>query len=93
MLPGEAIFRAAMLCAGSHVLPACSKLGGLVIFLEHRFFGLSLPFGYESYRPTADRIGLLSVEQGRLPRAPRTSRGRRPSSPRLPLPQRSPTTR
>jgi lysosomal Pro-X carboxypeptidase len=33
--------------------------------MEHRFFGQSQPFNLtDSYTPTADRLGLLSVEQG-----------------------------
>ena len=39
------------------------KLGGLIVFLEARFFGKSLPFGNQSFTPAADRIGLLSIEQ------------------------------
>ena len=35
-----------------------------MVLMEHRFYGKSLPFGAnESYKPRADRLGLLSVDQ------------------------------
>ena len=39
--------------------------GGLMAIAEHRFYGESLPFGTlnESFIASADRLGLLSVEQ------------------------------
>eukprot|EP01089_Gocevia_fonbrunei_P021585 TRINITY_DN843_c0_g1_i2.p1 TRINITY_DN843_c0_g1~~TRINITY_DN843_c0_g1_i2.p1 ORF type:complete len:526 (+),score=107.68 TRINITY_DN843_c0_g1_i2:132-1709(+) len=37
------------------------KLGGLVIFAEHRYFGESLPFGADSFEPS--NIGYLSTDQ------------------------------
>jgi len=50
-------------CAG-HAVAVAKRHHALIVFLEHRFFGSSLPFGpVDSYSPTASRIGLLSVEQ------------------------------
>ncbi|KAL1503900.1 hypothetical protein AB1Y20_012362 [Prymnesium parvum] len=37
--------------------------GALLVFLECRFFGGSLPFGAASFAASAARLGLLSVEQ------------------------------
>lgn len=38
--------------------------GATVLWLEHRFFGKSLPFGEkEAFEPSSDRVGLLSIEQ------------------------------
>ena len=39
------------------------SLGALVVFLECRYFGESLPFGNASFDALANRIGLLSIEQ------------------------------
>jgi len=38
--------------------------GATVLWLEHRFFGKSLPFnGTEAFESRSDRVGLLSIEQ------------------------------
>lgn len=38
--------------------------GATVLWLEHRFFGKSLPFGEEeAFQSSSDRVGLLSLEQ------------------------------
>jgi hypothetical protein len=37
------------------------KLQGLVLVLEHRYYGRSLPFGYDSY--TVENLRLLNSEQ------------------------------
>lgn len=34
-----------------------------VIFLEHRYFGQSVPFGQEAFLARPDRVGLLSLDQ------------------------------
>eukprot|EP00041_Stephanoeca_diplocostata_P030001 m.896930 g.896930 ORF g.896930 m.896930 type:complete len:509 (-) comp23669_c0_seq8:2147-3673(-) len=47
-----------------HPVALAKQLKGLIVFLEHRFFGKSLPFGtVDSYLPKSNRVGLLSVEQ------------------------------
>lgn len=37
------------------------ELGALVIFAEHRYYGLSMPFGAHSF--DADKVGFLTTEQ------------------------------
>eukprot|EP00931_Biecheleriopsis_adriatica_P101587 TRINITY_DN76698_c0_g1_i1.p1 TRINITY_DN76698_c0_g1~~TRINITY_DN76698_c0_g1_i1.p1 ORF type:complete len:506 (-),score=64.70 TRINITY_DN76698_c0_g1_i1:241-1758(-) len=50
--------------AYGHVGEVAQRLGGMVVFMEARFFGESQPFGkVRSYEPFSDRIGLLSIEQ------------------------------
>lgn len=39
------------------------KHGAKVLYLEHRFFGQSKPFGKEAFLISPDRVGLLSMEQ------------------------------
>jgi lysosomal Pro-X carboxypeptidase len=39
-----------------------AKLKGLVIFIEHRYYGDSLPFGSASYQDK-DHLGYLTSEQ------------------------------
>lgn len=50
--------------AYGHAVTVAKRHKALIIFLEHRFFGKSLPFGpNKSYTASADRIGLLTIEQ------------------------------
>jgi hypothetical protein len=50
--------------AYGHTVSVAKRQGALIVFLEHRFFGKSLPFGpNDSYTPASDRIALLTVEQ------------------------------
>jgi len=47
-----------------HIHEMAKNLGAMVVFMEGRYFGKSRPFGDdESYKPQADRIGLLTIEQ------------------------------
>ena len=39
-----------------------AKLHALVVFIEHRYYGDSLPFGKESYQDK-DHLGYLNSEQ------------------------------
>jgi pimeloyl-ACP methyl ester carboxylesterase len=45
------------------VLELAKDAGALVVYMEHRFFGFSAPFGGESFQRGPHRLGLLSVEQ------------------------------
>ncbi len=46
------------------VVELARSLGALLVFAEMRFFGASMPFGeWPSMELTADRLGLLSIEQ------------------------------
>jgi len=45
------------------VLELAKDVGALVIYMEHRFFGYSAPFGSQSFARGPHRLGLLSVEQ------------------------------
>lgn len=45
------------------VLDLAKEAGALVIYMEHRFFGYSAPFGNQSFVRGPHRLGLLSVEQ------------------------------
>eukprot|EP00746_Dinoflagellata_sp_MGD_P008548 gnl/MRDRNA2_/MRDRNA2_117124_c0_seq1.p1 gnl/MRDRNA2_/MRDRNA2_117124_c0~~gnl/MRDRNA2_/MRDRNA2_117124_c0_seq1.p1 ORF type:complete len:612 (+),score=81.37 gnl/MRDRNA2_/MRDRNA2_117124_c0_seq1:118-1953(+) len=45
------------------VLELAKDVGALVIYMEHRFFGYSAPFGDQSFARGPHRLGLLSVEQ------------------------------
>jgi hypothetical protein len=47
--------------AYGHAVAYAQRKGGLIVFLEHRFFGKSLPFATGSDDPKPDKIGLLSV--------------------------------
>jgi len=50
--------------AYGHVIEMAERMQGLVVMMESRFFGSSLPFGrQDSYRAPVDRVGLLTVEQ------------------------------
>jgi lysosomal Pro-X carboxypeptidase len=52
--------------AYTFMINVAMEINAMVVCLEHRFFGLSIPFGNnatEALRPQADRVGLLSVEQ------------------------------
>lgn len=49
--------------AYGHVLEMAERLRAMVVFMEARFFGESLPFGpIRSFDRTSERLGLLSVE-------------------------------
>lgn len=47
--------------AYGHAVEYARKRGALILFLEHRFFGESLPFRTGSDAPLPNRLGLLSV--------------------------------
>eukprot|EP01043_Picozoa_sp_COSAG02_P026351 COSAG02_NODE_1516_length_12182_cov_14.478689_12_plen_561_part_00 len=52
--------------AYTFIINLACKMNALTVLLEHRFFGLSVPFGgnaTEALQPRPDRVGLLSVEQ------------------------------
>ena len=52
--------------AYTFMIEVACRMGALVAFFEHRFFGLSIPFGgnaSEALRAEPGRVGLLSVEQ------------------------------
>ena len=52
--------------AYSFMINVACRMGGLVALFEHRFFGLSVPFGgnaTEALLPQPNRVGLLSIEQ------------------------------
>ena len=40
-----------------------AKYGALMLALEHRFYGESVPFGNHSHDRARDKLGLLSIEQ------------------------------
>lgn len=45
------------------MLEVAKRQGAKVLFLEHRYFGSSLPFGNQSFLKHPSRVGLLSLEQ------------------------------
>mmetsp|Transcript_171836 Transcript_171836/g.545595 ORF Transcript_171836/g.545595 Transcript_171836/m.545595 type:complete len:591 (-) Transcript_171836:142-1914(-) len=45
------------------MLDIAREHGAKVLYLEHRFFGQSKPYGAEAFELSPDRVGLLSIEQ------------------------------
>lgn len=45
------------------MLEVARSHGAKVLWLEHRFFGQSIPFGADAFLARSDRVGLLSLEQ------------------------------
>ena len=55
-----------VLWAYTFMVNVAMELNAMVVCMEHRFFGLSVPFNNnvtEALLPRADRVGLLSMEQ------------------------------